>query len=216
MIVLAFDGALGSFSAALARDGEPVACAELPAVTALEAGLGALAELLRTAAITPAELDRLAVGVGPGGFTGLRIAVAYAKSLALAWELPLVGISSFDLREAGYSLPTVLAVVQGRAGVVSVRYRSPQATRRASGPIAAALASVLPEAVEEPLAIVGATEDVCAALAERGVTVNTLLPRFASPALALAQLAAGAQPAASSHAIVADYGEAPAAKIGRF
>lgn len=53
-------------------------------------------ETLTDAGLTLAEIDRLAVAVGPGAFTGLRIALAAARGFALAADRPLVGITSFD------------------------------------------------------------------------------------------------------------------------
>jgi len=210
--ILSFDGALGEFELTLLDGERSLATRSVGAKRALEAGLRALAEILDEAKLAPQALDRLAVGLGPGGFTGLRIALAYAKALAFAWQLPLVGISSFDTLSFGETGSPQLAVVAGRPGVISARLRSASSEARASGPIAEVLAELLPTPLPGVLAVVGAPEGVLAALAERGQSVNPN-PSPTHPSLAIAHLARIAQPAASPHALVADYGEAPAAKI---
>ena len=213
MIALGIDGALGRFSAAIVRD-HATASVELEGNVALEEGLGAIARAMRDEGVASRDLDRIAVGVGPGGFTGLRIAVSYAKSLALAWRLPLVGISSFDAIEYGHDRERVLAVVSGRPGIISARYRDGAQVARASGTIADVLDAVLPMPAAGPLAIAGRLgQDVRDALGERGIDVEHLSNLAGSAAVAIARLGSARPPAASPHEIRADYGERPAAKI---
>jgi tRNA threonylcarbamoyladenosine biosynthesis protein TsaB len=211
MKILALDGALGEFSAAICTSERVVATATEPAKSALESGLGAIQSVLRDATIDGVDLDRVAVGIGPGSFTGLRIAIAYAKSLATAWRRPLVPVSSFDVLEYGESFQRVLTVVVGRPGVISARYRNAGAERRASGRIADVLGEIFEPGVPNGrLTVVGAPKDVLDALAERRVQVHPKNPAV-TPAAAAAALAAITRlPAHSAHEVTADYGELPA------
>ena len=212
MIVLAIDAALGGFSAAVTDGGKMLAAQELPGHVALEQGLNAVGRVLAGAEIGRGRIDRLAVGIGPGSFTGVRIAISYAKSLALGWQRPLVGVNSFDAIETGAALEEpVLTVVRGRTGVVSVRLRSGGEHRRASGYVKDVLEELGP--ATGGLSVIGDAEDVLAGLAERGWSVKQIERAVLPAALAVAVVATSREPARSSHEIRADYGELPAAKV---
>ncbi len=53
-------------------------------------------ELLAEAGVRWSEIERIAVGVGPGTFTGLRVGVATARGLAQSLSAELVGVSSLE------------------------------------------------------------------------------------------------------------------------
>ena len=99
MIVLGFDTATRSSAVGLRMaDGATLRARDDPRegehpghATRL---LGMAGELLATAGLSFGDLDRVAVGVGPGRFTGLRVGVATARGLAQSLSLELVGVSS--------------------------------------------------------------------------------------------------------------------------
>ncbi len=97
MRLLAFDTSGEILSAAVAEDGRVLCEMENAAGTRHSAALIPLLEkLMKKARWTPGQVDVLAVGVGPGSFTGIRVGVATAKMLALVWKKPLVGVSSLE------------------------------------------------------------------------------------------------------------------------
>ncbi|UJL47114.1 tRNA (adenosine(37)-N6)-threonylcarbamoyltransferase complex dimerization subunit type 1 TsaB [Virgibacillus sp. NKC19-16] len=57
----------------------------------------AIDKLMREVQITPEQLDKIVVAKGPGSYTGVRIGVATAKSLAWALNIPIVGVSSLEV-----------------------------------------------------------------------------------------------------------------------
>ncbi len=207
MKILALDAALGGFSAAVDA-GNRVEAEATGRHDALEAGLGRIAALLERAGLRLAQLDRVAVGLGPGSFTGVRIALAYAKALAYGAGLPLVGISSYDAIEPPDPPLPVLVVVRGRRGVVCARLRDGDTAATACGPTNEVLDRLL-DGPPRAVSIAGNTEDVLSQIAERGWTVRAVSARSSVPAVAIAQLARTRAPSASAHALAPDYGEAP-------
>jgi tRNA threonylcarbamoyladenosine biosynthesis protein TsaB len=111
-----------------------------------------------------AEIDRLAVGVGPGTFTGLRIGVATAHALARAREIPLVGVSTLEALALGGARAgvdgSIAAVIDARRGEVFAAAWTADGARlgrRLLDPVAVApeqLAKVL-ESLPAPLLAVG-------------------------------------------------------------
>lgn len=63
----------------------------------------AISSVMKLAGVKPADLDRIVVAQGPGSFTGLRIGVATAKTLAFTLDCELVGVSSLAILAAGIS-----------------------------------------------------------------------------------------------------------------
>lgn len=88
----------------------------------------AVQDLLRRSQARVEDLSALAVSVGPGSFTGLRIGIALAKGIAGAKGLPLVGVSTLDILAAGQpyfsSNHGLIVVVQaGRGRIIVKTYR---------------------------------------------------------------------------------------------
>lgn len=55
-----------------------------------------IADMLDKASVPKQNIDSIAVSIGPGSFTGLRIGLATAKGLAFAWQVPIVGVETTD------------------------------------------------------------------------------------------------------------------------
>ncbi|HEY3462772.1 MAG TPA: tRNA (adenosine(37)-N6)-threonylcarbamoyltransferase complex dimerization subunit type 1 TsaB, partial [Gaiellaceae bacterium] len=108
MLTLAFDTATAVATSALV-DGDEVLGERVSRAQTLLEDVDAL---LRQAGAHPSDLDRLAVGLGPGSFTGVRIGLASARGLALSLDLPGSGVSTLAALAAG--APGALPVVDAK------------------------------------------------------------------------------------------------------
>jgi tRNA threonylcarbamoyladenosine biosynthesis protein TsaB len=114
VLILAFDTATESATSALVDDGEVLGERVSRAATLL-ADVDAL---LRQAGAHPRDLDALAVGTGPGSFTGIRIGLAVARGLGLALGVPAAGVSTLDALAAG--APGAVPVIDAKRREVFV------------------------------------------------------------------------------------------------
>jgi tRNA threonylcarbamoyladenosine biosynthesis protein TsaB len=130
-------------------------------------------ELLENAGLDATRLGAVAVAVGPGSFTGLRLGVTAAKTLAWARSIPVVGVSTLDcLLADGAASEGELRIAVVSAGAEHVfavaRAEEPAAAGRLSAPCLWAVPELLNELGDRdgPVTILGGGEPFAIAVAE--------------------------------------------------
>jgi tRNA threonylcarbamoyladenosine biosynthesis protein TsaB len=213
-LILAIDTCLGASSIAV-LDGETVRAARSePMTRGHQERIAVLArEVMAEAGVKFAELTRIAVTVGPGSFTGLRVGLSFAKGLATALSIPCVGVNTLEALAASVGATGLVAgVLDARMGQVYLQafddgkaLTTPDALE--VGAAAARLAELYSDG---PTTLVGSGAPLVAD-ALPGAAVLT--PAYADP-VAVARLAASRP--APSHSprplyLRAPYAVAPAA-----
>ena len=123
MNLLAIETSTESCSVALACNGELIARSEFAPRRHAELLLPMCEEVLAEAGISRRRLDVIAVGRGPGAFTGVRLAISAAQGIALALDLPVVPVSSLAALaalacDAPVDANPILAVIDARMGEI--------------------------------------------------------------------------------------------------
>lgn len=90
----------------------------------------AVSKLVAQALLNNPAPEEVVVGMGPGPFTGLRVGIAFARTFALAREIPVIGVCSLDAIETGKSDYTV-AIDARRKEIYWARYEGGE---RVEGP----------------------------------------------------------------------------------
>ncbi|MDJ0386876.1 tRNA (adenosine(37)-N6)-threonylcarbamoyltransferase complex dimerization subunit type 1 TsaB [Roseomonas sp. E05] len=218
MRILALDGALARASAAVWADGQVLAAAATEGARGQAVALPPMvARVLAEAGLAAPALDAVAAVVGPGGFTGLRAALALAQGLALAAGRPAIGVTTGEALAA--ALPPALrashalwSVIDTRRGRVLLERFAPGADAPLGPPEPFTLAEL--PAPDGPVALMGdAAVEAAEALAGRGMPAlltESRLPDAAAVATVAALRLSGRLP---PRAALPLYVEPPAVRL---
>lgn len=118
MKLLAIETATEACSVALWLDGEVYERFEIAPRRHAELTLPWAEQLLAEAGVKKSQLDAIAVGRGPGAFTGVRLAVAIGQGIALALDRPMVPVSTLAALALQAQGPRVLTAIDARMAEV--------------------------------------------------------------------------------------------------
>lgn len=118
MNILALETATDPGSIALWRDGTLSTRSCPLGLSNSETLLPLAASTLREAGLSFADIEGIAFGIGPGSFTGLRVACGVAQGLAVARDLPLIGVGTLDAMALASGGERVIVALDARMGEV--------------------------------------------------------------------------------------------------
>jgi tRNA threonylcarbamoyladenosine biosynthesis protein TsaB len=138
MRILAIDTALAACSVAVWQDGRTLAAERRTMARGQAEAVVPMAQaIMAQAGVAYRDLDRFAVTVGPGSFTGIRVGLAAARGLALASGKPVIGVTTLEALASGGA---ALAAIDARRGEVYAQRFGADPTGPALMPIAEASA----------------------------------------------------------------------------
>jgi len=118
----------------------------------------AIAAAFQECQISPDNLNAVAVAVGPGSFTSLRIGLAVAKGFALAKHIPIIGVPSLDILAFAIppqDKPLICTLRAGRGRLAAQRYRYQESQWVCDGNLSVTTAEELEATITEPTIICG-------------------------------------------------------------
>ena len=122
MLVMGLDTALQRCSVAILREGAVLAERSAGMERGHAEHLAPMAKaVLDEAGVSVTDLDRIGVVVGPGGFTGVRVALSFARGLVIGTEVPAVGVTSLAALAGNVKAPKdalIAPVIDARRGQV--------------------------------------------------------------------------------------------------
>lgn len=118
MHLLALETATHRLSVALWRHGEVSERAQIQPASSSQWLLPAVHALLAESGLSLRQLDGIAFGVGPGSFTGLRLAAGCAQGLAFGLDLPVLGVGTLEALAAASGEAKVFACLDARMNEV--------------------------------------------------------------------------------------------------
>jgi len=119
MLTLAIDTSTGILSVALVQGDDVLATVdEQTKNNQSEILMSRIERMMARHQLQPIDLERIAVAVGPGSYTGIRVGVAAAKSLGYTLDIPVVGVSSLEVMAQGAGAGIVVPMIDARRGTV--------------------------------------------------------------------------------------------------
>jgi tRNA threonylcarbamoyl adenosine modification protein YeaZ len=163
-----------------------------------------IAEVMDRASLPFAAIDRIAVTLGPGTFTGVRVGIAAARGLALALGKPVVGVTSLAamalraeaLLEEELGSRQLIVAVDARRGMLYVQSFAVGGRETGEALLLAPEEAALRIAPEGAVAVGSGASALAAAVSQEGGTVHACLPDLQPHARILAEIASALAPIA--------------------